>query len=642
MKLTLAVILSCVSLVACGQSSHGDDDDDGGESGAAGQSPGGGGSTSGAGAGGSSATNGGTTTSGSGGTTPGQGGSTSGSGGASASGGSAATGVGGSATQMEGEPLDILGDIPDLPMLRADGADLIAPNDAIVKLAGVAFGNDVWSEPTLPLTTHHNEADFARLHEWGANVTRFYLNYQLFENDASPGVFKSSGFDYLDQNIRWAAAHGIYLILNMHVPEGGFQSNGDGGALWLASQNQDRLSALWKAIAKHCKGIGAVAGYDLLNEPRPLTSSTEWVTLATALTTAIREVDPDHLLVVERTNSVGQDWTNDESMNFFRVPDDNVMYEFHFYEPFEYTTQWASWLDLGEGGKYPDETLISSANLTWYDWSYEPAPPPYAPMGDSDWTRYESDPYVIDDPEIKVLGIALVSELNSGTVWFDDVFIEEHDWEGMLTRRIFAQDLETMSGWSFWTAGTTGTASVSTEAHSGTASLSIANTDHDANLQNVFRYPVKQGYQYVVGGYMKGQAIPLLSRADPRGDWIQSTRALIRLDYFSASGDLLARDAAALGASLDKFTAWGTAQNVPLFVGEFGLIHYCFEDGRGGTDWVRDMLGLMQARNLNFTYHVYHEPAFGIFQSEASMLPELGDANQPLIAVLQAQLLGAR
>ena len=641
-KLALLASLACLSLVACGKSHHGDDDDDGGDSGAAGQAPEGGGATSRGGTGGSGTTNGGSSTSGGGGSMAGHGGSAGGTGGASANGGSTPNGgigaVGGGGT----EPQSILGDIPDLPLLRADGRDLIAPNDAIVRLRGVAFGNDVWSEPQAPVTTHHAEADFARLQQWGANVTRFYLNYQLLEETNAPGLFKQAGFDWLDENIRWAAKNGIYLIFNMHVPAGGFQSNGDGDLLWLDPQNQERLIALWRQIAWHCKGIGAVAGYDLLNEPRPLADRSEWTTLATKLTSAIREVDPDHLIVVERTNSVGEDWSNDESMNFFRVPDDNVMYEFHFYEPFEYTTQLASWLDLPEGGKYPDETLISSANLSWYNWSYEPSPPPYAPFGDSDWTLYESDQYVIEDSMIKVLGIALISELNSGTVWFDDVFIDEYAPDGTFSSRIFEQDLESMTGWSFWQAGATGMASVSTEAHSGKASLSITNTDHDANLQNAFRFPVKPGFRYTVGGYMKGQAIPILSRQDPRGDWIQSTRALIRLDYYSATGDLLARDAAALGASLDKFLAWGAAENVPLFVGEFGLIHYCFEDGRGGTNWVRDMLDLMLQRDLNFTYHVYHEVNFGIFQSEASKLPDLADANQPLIDVIQDKLLDGR
>ncbi|HYU16828.1 MAG TPA: hypothetical protein VEL05_12170 [Candidatus Acidoferrum sp.] len=87
--------------------------------------------------------------------------------------------------------------------------------------------------------------------------------------------------------------------------------------------------------------------------------------------------------------------------------------------------------------------------------------------------------------------------------------------------------------------------------------------------------------------------------------------------------------------------SWGEAEGVPLFLGELGLIHHCFELGRGGTNWVADMLDLLAARGLHFSYHAYHEPAFGIFQSAAAeRLPDLADANQPLIDRLRESLAG--
>jgi endoglucanase len=54
------------------------------------------------------------------------------------------------------------------------------------------------------------------------------------------------------------------------MPQGGFQSPGEGNALWDNPENQARLKALWKAIA----------GYDLLNEPNTSQSKDQWVNLA--------------------------------------------------------------------------------------------------------------------------------------------------------------------------------------------------------------------------------------------------------------------------------------------------------------------------------------------------------------------------
>jgi endoglucanase len=524
--------------------------------------------------------------------------------------------------------------------IRRSGTSLVDENGTTVSLRGVAFGNNVWSNPTLPNAYHHAEHDFERVASWGMNAVRFYLNYALFEDDSAPYQYKQSGWDWVDRNVAWAKAHGVRLILNLHVPQGGFQSNGDGGALWSAPENQARFVALWRAIAERYENEPTIAGYDLLNEPRPTTSSSQWSDLATRTIAALREVDERHLVFVERTNSVGDDWSNDSEMNFFLVPDENAVYEFHFYEPFEYSHQFASWVNRGEGGKYPDESLISSAGLSWYLWNYEPAPPPYLDKGDSDWKLYESQPYQIVDPKIKALGVTLMSELNAGTAYFDDVTVKEYDEAGKLVGTIYAQDLEKLDDWYFWKAGSAGSASVSSEAHSGKASLSIAGTDHDASLSGNWRFAAKPGHSYSVSVWMKGEGIGDESRPDPRGSWTQVTRALARLDYFTGEGGVMARNKASLESALGAYAAWGKKQGVPLYLGEFGLMHQCFENERGGTAWVSDVLDIASEHGFNFTYHTYHEVNFGIFLSESSTtLPDESAMNRALVSTFQRKLL---
>ena len=114
------------------------------------------------------------------------------------------------------------------------------------------------------------------------NAVRFYMNYRTFEADAAPGKYLDDGWQWLDDNIAWAKSHGVYLILNMHVPPGGFQSLGNGKALWDRPELQDRLIALWTAIARHCKGEPTIAGYDLLNEPVVTRAASQWHDLAGA------------------------------------------------------------------------------------------------------------------------------------------------------------------------------------------------------------------------------------------------------------------------------------------------------------------------------------------------------------------------
>src|SRR5262249_24298287 len=147
---------------------------------------------------------------------PGSGGSTEQAGGAS---GASVAGAGGSAVGSGGT-----GVAPGAPggFLKVQGTPIVDGQGHEVLLRGASFGNEVWANRAVP--DDHGEVDFGRVQTMGANSTRFLLNYLTFEDDAAPGVYKQAGWDWIDHNIAWAKPHGIYLLLNMHVPECGFQS----------------------------------------------------------------------------------------------------------------------------------------------------------------------------------------------------------------------------------------------------------------------------------------------------------------------------------------------------------------------------------------------------------------------------------
>src|SRR6266700_4153674 len=222
---------------------------------------------------------------------------------------------------------------PRTAFLHASDTGIIDGVGHAVFLKGVSLGNQVWANAAIP--DDHAEVDFQRLADMGANSTRFLLNHVTFEDDAAPYVYKDAGWAWVDQNVSWARAHGIRLILNMHVPQGGFQSDGNGGALWSDTSNQDRLTALWKEIARRYADEPIIAGYGLVNEPEPLASLQQWQDLAQRITAAIRSVDVNHIIFVERAIAVAGDFNAGPDLNLFTLADDNIVYEFHFYEPYD-------------------------------------------------------------------------------------------------------------------------------------------------------------------------------------------------------------------------------------------------------------------------------------------------------------------
>ena len=111
--------------------------------------------------------------------------------------------------------------------------------------------------------------------------------------------------------------------------------------------------------------------------------------------------------LAEILQTVAKEWKNDADMNFFLLDDPNVVYTFHFYEPFDYTHQLASWAKQGEGGRYPDPSRIARGPDTkWLNIATFESPT--LPPGDSPWTHTESPRLVATDPRAVIGHISLV------------------------------------------------------------------------------------------------------------------------------------------------------------------------------------------------------------------------------------------
>lgn len=524
------------------------------------------------------------------------------------------------ACQKADSPLPIDTSAP--AFFRAVGTQIIAPDGQPLQLQGIAFGNEVWTDTEIPIT-HHREIDFLRVKNMGMNVIRFYLNYKTFESDNHPYQYKQSGWNWLDLNISWAEKHGIYLILNMHVPQGGFQSQGNGDALWNNQENQNRLAALWQAIADRYKEEPQIIGYGLINEPVPTNHISQWQQLAERLSTQIRVVDQNHLLFVERANFVkGQAET--EAYNFPTINDPNVVYEFHLYDPIRYTHQLFPWAYPADGGSYPDESTLQFSEVEWYTATFSN---PILPPGKGDWTYLAGERYQVTDPEIRIGHPALVGAAVGGRVYFDEIEINEYDSDGQFTQTILSANLTELTDWYYWSNNDSGAAGVSSRTGLGDShSLFIEGSTDDCNLSNrSLAFQPKQGYFYQINGWMKGEQLS------------PNAQCRLRIDFLRTDAPIYVRNKAYLRATLAQYTNWGASNQVPVYLGEFGAGIHCFQNDKGGLQWVEDMLDLATTENLSFTYHTYHEDNFGLYFGYGT-LPDTTQANQPLIDLLTQKL----
>ena len=201
------------------------------------------------------------------------------------------------------------------------------------------------------LSNHFTKADVDSMAAWGYNSIRLPMHYKLFtppiEEEPVSGqiTWRSKGFEMVDDLLSWVKANDMYLILDMHAAPGGQGENADISdydpskpSLWESKANRDKLVALWRRLADRYKDEPNIGAYDLINEPNwgfenheadpngcAESKNTLLWSLQKEITNAIREVDNNHMIVIE-----GNCWGN----NYNGLPslwDDNIVISYHKY-----------------------------------------------------------------------------------------------------------------------------------------------------------------------------------------------------------------------------------------------------------------------------------------------------------------------
>lgn len=236
------------------------------------------------------------------------------------------------------------------------------------------------------LTNHTRKIDVDSMAAWGFNSIRLPMHYNLYtlpvdkEPVAGKNTWVEKGFAMTDSLVKWCRAAHIYLILDLHATPGG-QGNDlpisdrdpDKPSLWESKANQDKMIALWKKLAQRYANEPAIGGYDIINEPnwgfesaddKRGTSETKNEPLRKLMmdiTSAIREVDKNHIVIVEG-NGFGNNYRG-----IFPLWDNNMVVSFHKYGNFNNVKAIQSFLTLSEQYNVPLWLGESGENSdTWF------------------------------------------------------------------------------------------------------------------------------------------------------------------------------------------------------------------------------------------------------------------------------------
>jgi endoglucanase len=169
---------------------------------------------------------------------------------------------------------------------------------------------------------------FAEIRKAGFDFVR--VNLQAFSHMDAQNRLEPQWFGKLDDVVREAQKAGLGVILDEHDFD---KCSSD------VDMCRARLSAFWQQVAPRYANAPRNVAFELLNEPHDKLNGDVWNTLFAQLLGIVRQTNPTRIVVVGPTH-----WNSLNDLPLLQLPSDpNLLVTFHYYEPFHFTHQGATW-----------------------------------------------------------------------------------------------------------------------------------------------------------------------------------------------------------------------------------------------------------------------------------------------------------
>lgn len=187
--------------------------------------------------------------------------------------------------------------------------------------------------------TFITEKDVETVASWGADHVRIPVDYDLVED--KEGNYKEDGFDYIQRAIDWCGKYGLNMVLDVHKTFGySFDIGENEEGFFENEKYQERFYRLWEEFARRYSKYEERLVFELLNEVTDKSYSDKWNEISYKCIERIRKIAPTIKILV------GGYWNNSpEAVKDLAMPyDENIVYNFHDYDPLVFTHQGASWI----------------------------------------------------------------------------------------------------------------------------------------------------------------------------------------------------------------------------------------------------------------------------------------------------------
>ncbi|MEI6808175.1 MAG: glycoside hydrolase family 5 protein [bacterium] len=207
--------------------------------------------------------------------------------------------------------------------------DAFAYNKLIGRSVNLGNGLDAPTEGAWGVTL--KDEYFSIIKKAGFNSVRMPVRWSAHAATNAPYTIDTSFFARVDHLVNKALSEGLVVILDLHHYEEVMQ---------LPEENRERFVALWAQLATHYKAYPDRLYFELLNEPNNKFTEGVWNSFVVDTLKVVRKTNPGRMVVVGpvQWNSIGK-------LNTLVLPaaDRNIIVTYHYYDPFHFTHQGASW-----------------------------------------------------------------------------------------------------------------------------------------------------------------------------------------------------------------------------------------------------------------------------------------------------------
>ena len=201
--------------------------------------------------------------------------------------------------------------------------------------------------------TKYSRTDFENIRSLGFDVIRLPINLHYMTSGEPDYTLDPLFLNNLGRVISWAEELGIYLILDNHTFSVSEATDPEVG---------DVLNKVWGQMAMTFSDRSEYLCYEVLNEPHGIADAS-WNQIQQSVVETIRQADTTHFIILGPAG-----WNSYNNLSAMPVyTDDKLIYTFHFYDPFLFTHQGATWVD---------PSMAEIANVPF---PYEPATMPPMP-----------------------------------------------------------------------------------------------------------------------------------------------------------------------------------------------------------------------------------------------------------------------